>query len=59
MRTVADEVQREFYLHGVSVIEVNKSGSAWSYKQDSTFNRRVHTLTEMTLLGPGRAAPTT
>ena len=51
-RTVADEVLREFYLHGVSVIEVNKSGSTWSYKQDSTFNRRVHTLTEMTFSGP-------
>ncbi|BEP39545.1 PhoX family phosphatase [Variovorax sp. V15] len=51
-RTVADEVLREFYLHGVSVIEVNKSGSTWSYKQDSSFNRRVHTLTEMTLSGP-------
>jgi len=52
VRTVADEVQREFFLHGVSVIEVNKSGSSWSYKQDSSFNRRVHTLTEMTFSGP-------
>ena len=52
VRTVADEVKREFYLHGVSVIEVNKSGNSWSYKQDSSFNRRVHTLTEMTFSGP-------
>lgn len=52
VRTVSDEVLREFYLHGVSVIEVNKSGSAWSYKQDSSFNRRVHTLTEMAFSGP-------
>jgi secreted PhoX family phosphatase len=52
VRTVADEVLREFYLHGVSVIEVNKNGSAWSYKQDSSFNRRVHTLTEMSFSGP-------
>lgn len=51
-RTVADEVLREFYVHGVSVIEVNKSGTTWSYKQDSNFNRRVHTLTEMALSGP-------
>jgi secreted PhoX family phosphatase len=51
-RTVADEVLREFYLHGVSVIEVNKAGSTWSYKQDSTLNRRVHTLTEMSFSGP-------
>ncbi len=51
-RTVPDEVLREFYLHGVSVIEINKSGANWSYKVDSTFNRRVHTLTPMTLSGP-------
>jgi len=52
IRTVADEVQREFFLHGVSVIEVNKTGNAWSYKQDSSFNRRIHTLTEMSFSGP-------
>jgi len=52
VRTVADEVLREFYLHGVSVIEVNKAGSTWSYKQDSSLNRRVHTLTEMAFSGP-------
>lgn len=52
VRTVADEVLREFYLHGVSVIEVSKAGTAWSYKQDSTLNRRVHTLTEMSFSGP-------
>jgi secreted PhoX family phosphatase len=52
VRTVSDEVLREFYLHGVSVIEVNKNGNAWSYKQDSSLNRRVHTLTEMTFSGP-------
>ncbi|MDQ0573387.1 secreted PhoX family phosphatase [Variovorax paradoxus] len=52
VRTVADEVLREFYLHGVSVVEVHKNGNSWSYKQDSSFNRRVHTLTEMTFSGP-------
>lgn len=52
VRTVADEVQREFFLHGVSVIEVNRNGNAWSYKQDSGFNRRIHTLTPMNFSGP-------
>ncbi|EGI76325.1 PhoX family protein [Hylemonella gracilis] len=51
-RTDAREVQREFYLHGVSVIETQKKGQAWSYRQDSRYNRRIHTLTEMTLSGP-------
>ncbi len=58
VRTVADEVLKEFYAHGVSVIEVNRSGAgAWSYNQGSTFNRRVHTLTEMDIAGPARLSP--
>lgn len=52
VRTSADEVLREFYVHGVSIIEVQRSGNTWSYRQDSPFNRRVHTLTEMILAGP-------
>ena len=68
VRTVADEVLKEFYVHGVSVIEVAKqkdrkrgSWSAlcffdtpheWDYEQRSRFNRRVHTLTPMKLSGP-------
>ena len=52
VRTVAEEVLREFYLHGVSVIDVKKSGSTWALDKGSKFNRRVHTLTPMTLSGP-------
>ncbi len=62
VRTVAEEVEREFYLHGVSVIEVTRSAAgAWSYKQGSLNNRRIHTLTEMELSGPlrGNAAMVT
>jgi uncharacterized protein len=51
-RTVADEVVKELNAHGVSIIEVNKSGSTFSYKKDSAFNRRITTFTEMTLSGP-------
>lgn len=53
-RTVAEEVDREFYVHGVSVIEVAKSGSTWSVDKSSTRNRRIHTLTEMQMSGPLR-----
>ena len=52
VRTVAEEVQREFYLHGVSVIDVKKTGSTWALDKASKLNRRVHTLTPMTLSGP-------
>jgi secreted PhoX family phosphatase len=52
VRTVPDEVMKEFHVHGVSVIEVNRSGAAFTYKRDSAYNRRVTTLTEMMLTGP-------
>jgi secreted PhoX family phosphatase len=53
VRTEPGEVLREFYLHGVSVVEVQRNAQGqWSYKQDSAFNRRVHTLTDMVLSGP-------
>jgi secreted PhoX family phosphatase len=52
-RTVADEVLKEFYVHGVSIVEISRASSGtWSYKQDSSFNRRIHTLTDMVLSGP-------
>ncbi len=57
VRTVADEVVKEFYVHGVSVIEVSKTGSTFGYNRGSTFNRRIHTLTEMQLSGPAARTP--
>lgn len=52
-RTVPAEVLREFYLHGVSVVETVKDSSGqWRIQLDSPFNRRIHTLTEMELSGP-------
>jgi hypothetical protein len=36
-RTVPEEVLREFYLHGVSVVEMQRYAQGqWSYKQDSS-----------------------
>ena len=53
VRTSADEVLREFYVHGVSVVEVFRNANGtWTYKQDSGFNRRVHTLTDCVISGP-------
>ena len=53
-RTVADEVQKEFRLHGVSVVEVNKVNGSFQVKLDSKFNRRITTLTPMEISGPLR-----
>jgi secreted PhoX family phosphatase len=52
VRTMADEVLREFYAHGVGVIEVYRTRGAWAYAPDSRFNRRIHTLTDIELSGP-------
>ena len=58
IRTAADEVLREFYVHGVSIVEIARDANGqWSYKQDSPFNRRIHTLTEMELSGPAAKTP--
>lgn len=57
VRTSADEVLREFYVHGVTVVEVARTGGTWSYKQDSSYNRRIHTLTDMQLSGPAAGSP--
>jgi uncharacterized protein len=57
-RTMPDEVLREFYLHGVSIVEVARDAAGnWSYSQGSRFNRRVHTLTEVAISGPVAGTP--
>ncbi len=58
LRTAPDEVLREYYAHGVSIVEIARAGDgAWSYKQDSRLNRRIHTLTEIALSGPAARSP--
>jgi secreted PhoX family phosphatase len=78
VRTVAEEVLKEFYVHGVSVIEIVKEKhrqrsswssayaffhfnhrrtTEWDYEQQSPFNRRIHTLTEIKLSGPAARTP--
>ena len=50
----AAEVDKEVALHGVAVVEVKRTGSAWSYVKESAFNRRLTPLTDMELSGPAR-----
>jgi secreted PhoX family phosphatase len=58
-RTVAEEVLREFYAHGVTIIEVRRNEQSFdvTYVQNSPFNRRIHTLTPMALSGPAAGTP--
>jgi secreted PhoX family phosphatase len=48
----AAEVDKEVAVHGLSIVEVQRTGSAVSYVQDSAFNRRITAATTMTLSGP-------
>ncbi len=50
----AAEVDKETAIHGVSVVEFRKNGSAWGYVQGSSFNRRYTALTEIDITGPAR-----
>ena len=53
-RTSTDEVQKEFRLHGVSIVEVTKNATTGSFEinTSSTFNKRITTLTDMDISGP-------
>ena len=47
------EVLKEINHHGISLVEVNRSSTgAWSYKTDSTYNRRVNGQSLMRIAGP-------
>lgn len=48
------EAIKEIEAHGVSVIEVTRGASAWSYVQASALNRRITPNTPMAFNGPVR-----
>lgn len=53
VRTVPDECIKEMNAMGVSIIEVSKAtNGSWSYVRNSSFNRRVTTITDTILSGP-------
>ena len=48
----AAEVDKEVAVHGLSVVEVKKTGATWATVNDSAFNRRVTPLTDIEISGP-------
>ena len=50
----ADEVQKEFRAHGVSVVEVNKVNGKYEVNKTSRFNLRITASTDMDINGPLR-----
>jgi secreted PhoX family phosphatase len=51
------EVIKEINHHGVSIVELTKSGATWGYKLDSSFNRRVNPNTTVNITGPAAHLP--
>jgi len=50
----AAEVDKETAIHGISVVEVRKSGGKWATVQDSAFNFRLTALSDIEIAGPAR-----
>ncbi len=50
----AAEVDKEVNVHGVSVIEVQKSGASYAINTASPYNRRITAATVMEISGPAR-----
>jgi len=48
----AEEVQKEFRAHGVSVVEVNKVNGKYEVNKASRFNLRITASTDMDINGP-------
>lgn len=46
------EALKEINHHGVSIVEINKGSSGWTYKLDSAFNRRITPQTVAKIAGP-------
>jgi len=56
VRTVNEEVLKELNVHGVSIIEVVRSGNSWTYVRNSVYNRRITTNTDTIISGPAAGA---
>jgi uncharacterized protein len=50
------EAIKEMEAHGVSIVEVTRAASGWTYVQASSLNRRITPLTPMQFNGPVRGA---
>jgi uncharacterized protein len=48
------EADKEVAVHGISVVEVRKTGNAWGYVKASAYNRRITPLTPVQIAGPAR-----
>ena len=52
----ASEVDKEFAIHGLSVVEVAAQNGQWAYKAASRYNRRITAMTEVMISGPAKGS---
>ncbi|MDO6461243.1 PhoX family phosphatase [Granulosicoccaceae sp. 1_MG-2023] len=52
LRTVAEEIRKEIYAHGVTVVRIQKSAGRWSVVTDDEHNRRITGASECDIAGP-------
>ncbi|MGI2258162.1 PhoX family protein [Shewanella sp. GXUN23E] len=51
-RTIVDEVRKEIYAHGVSVVRIRKSGNQWQVVKNDPHNRRITGASSIDIAGP-------
>jgi secreted PhoX family phosphatase len=50
----ASQIDKEVNVHGVSIIEIQNSGSGFAVNKSSDFNRRITAATPMDISGPAK-----
>lgn len=56
-RTLADEVRKEIYAHGVTVVRVRRTDGIWRVVKNDPHNKRYTGATEMEVSGPLAGSP--
>lgn len=56
-RTLAEEVRKEIYAHGVSVVRIKRIDGSWQVIKNDPHNKRYTGATEMEIAGPLAGSP--
>ena len=56
-RVSEEEVNKEMLAHGVSIVEIRRTGKTYALQKDSPLNRRITTFTDVEISGPAARSP--
>ena len=48
----SDDITKNMFAHGITIIEVEETNGKWVLKKDSAYNRRITPETKMDIMGP-------